>query len=143
MSIRRAFCSTALAMGIAILAQPAVAEGPKIKPGRWETTVTTVISLMPTPRTNKHARCMTSEDVDPKKWMSEQAKDCKFSNVESSSTMLSFEMVCKTDQGVAKGKGVYRLSDPENATGKMEMSLEGPMAVEITNDITAKRVGDC
>ena len=36
---------------VPFLAPAALADGPKLRPGKWETTVVTTISIMPQPRT--------------------------------------------------------------------------------------------
>lgn len=139
----RSFPCLGLAALLALLAAPAALAGDiQIQPGKWETTVTTTISILPQPRVTTRTECMTEEKLDPEKWMSEQAGDCDFENVETTSSTMEFELSCKTPQGTATGKGSYRV-DGDTLTGSFSMTIQGQMSLTMDNAIKSRRVGDC
>jgi len=137
--------SSLVLLALLIAAPHALADAPKVKPGKWETTVVTTLSIMPQPRTTTRTECRKEESFDPEKFLSDQADDCTVSNSSTTSSSFDFELTCKTDQGTATGTGSYRVNGSGDAiTGQFDLELQGgQINMTISNEVKAKRIGDC
>ena len=125
-----------------LLAPISLADDLKIKPGRWETTTTTIVSIMPQPRTSTRTECLDGDSVDPSKWLADQGDGCEIENVSTTATTMSFDLSCTTPQGTAKGKGTYRV-DGDTMSGEFDMTMQGQMSITINNKIASRWLGEC
>ena len=112
-----------------------------IKPGMWETTMTTSSSMTGT-TTRSISECRAEEKFDPTS-MVENAKGCELVENELSGNTLTYTMNCDVDGGQGIMRGMYEI-DGDQGHGRMDMEFSfGGQTMVIENSFTARRLGDC
>ena len=112
-----------------------------IKPGMWETTMTTSSSMTGT-TTRSISECRVEEKFDPTA-MVENAKGCDLVENELSGNTLTYTMNCDVEGGEGILRGVYEING-DQGQGRMDMELSfGGQTMVIENSFTARRLGDC
>jgi Protein of unknown function (DUF3617) len=137
LAVVRAVCG-ALALGIGVIATPAAAEGPQLRPGLWEIS----ISGMP----QKHTQCFTPEMVKDVKNLAqrgEKSADCKPSNEKVTGNTRTFQVSCtkpnKYDATIS-----LTMNGPDNFTMTQNYSVDaGGKAQKGTLTMSYRRLGDC
>jgi len=130
-------CACALTLSAA-----AEAEQFSVPAGNWQTTVTSTNSFMPTPITRTRTECRKETSFDPAKMMDGE-EECTLDKQDISGNVLTFEMTCRTDGGVMKGKGRYELNgDQMKGTMDMQMNM-GAQSMSMHMEFNGKRLGDC
>lgn len=133
-------CAGALALLLAALSpQIALAEGPTLKPGKWEVT-TVSQSSMGKPKTASLTECV-KEDKDPLDIIME-SNTCKISDRSVTGYTVTWKMECG-DENPAKGGGTFT-ADGNSGEGVIEMDfvVQG-MQIHVKNTWKGKRLGDC
>jgi hypothetical protein len=105
-------------------------------------TSTSTMSMMPQARTNTQRECITEQNNDPVRLMSQES-GCELIEQQVEGNTLRWQMRCAMDQGEATAQGRFTLNGDE-ADGEMlmEMSMQGmPVSMEML--WSGRRVGDC
>jgi hypothetical protein len=133
---------TPAALVLLLLTTAALAEGPTLKPGKWEFVTTSKMPMLPEPRTETSTECITEEDADPAKHLVDE-EDCTLKERKTQGDTLKWTVECRTDEGSMSGNG-HLTANGTTANGGMEMkvSAEG-MEMTIETDWKGKRIGDC
>lgn len=111
-------------VGLLALPLAATAETPKLAPGQWETTATSVIvgtPFSPPPQTAK--TCLTQEQIKHP-WAQLQAsknQHCKFTDVKVHGNSATWQMECDAQGGHMTGKGKTTYTDPKHMQGVAHM----------------------
>lgn len=119
-----------------------------IRPGKYKTSMTMKMSMMPNPISNTSEQCITPEEAskspeDIVKEMS-QGGTCDTSKVSSNANSMAFSFQCSgSEMGDMSGRYELAYAD-ENYTvkGTMKTNMQG-MDVEMTMEGESKRIGDC
>jgi hypothetical protein len=112
-----------------------------IKPGMWETTMTTTSAMTGT-TTRSISECRVEEEFDPTA-MLEDAKGCELVDNQLSGNTLTYTMNCDVDGGQGIMRGMYEINGDEGH-GRMDMEFSfGGQSMVIENSFTARRLGDC
>ena len=130
------------------------ADGPQMKPGKWEFTSTISIPMMPEPQTITNVDCITEEESkkDPLAAVVEQGH-CQVVNRQVAGSRIDFEVACQADKGITStGKGYFTITG-DTATGKMEVIMNMPEMPDLPNmkgqemkmeqSWEGRRIGDC
>ena len=118
-----------------------VADALPVKPGLWETTVTSTNSFTGT-QTQTSQECVTIEEFDPKT-LFRDAEGCEVVNSDVSGNVLTFSMSCNMDGGQGTFAGRYQT---EGDTGSGEMNMEmsfGGQTMTMESTMESTRLGDC
>lgn len=120
-----------------------------VKPGQWESTVTTQATGMPpipqdvldkmtpqqrqmmeermkgtqTPRTTTNKSCVTKEDIEKGFNLAENDKACTRTVVSSDGRRQEIKLECNRGNGKQTGTIKIDASDPENVSGSMQMTM--------------------
>ena len=117
------------------------AESLKIKPGMWESTVTTTNSFTGT-STQTETECVVDEAFDPRT-MFKDAEGCEVVDDTLEGNTLTFNLACSIEGTQATIEGVYTTDgDVGSGTMNMEMSFGG-QSMTMESSFEAKRLGDC
>ncbi len=127
------------------------AEGPNIKPGKWEIKTTATMPMMPEAKVTTQTECITPEEAsDPLAAIIEEGT-CKVLNKEENGNTLEFEVECEGEMGMKmNGKGLFT-ANGTTASGNMEMTMNMPanmpqmggQSMKMTQEWEGKRIGDC
>ena len=110
-----------------------------MKPGKWQVTVTTVISgieaaIPPTTLTE----CVTSDDAaNPQPPETGQGSDCKVSDYKISGNTITWSVSCPNEKLTGSGSMTFS-GDSYTGTTKMKVG-----DTDITQKLTGTRLGDC
>jgi len=122
----------------------ASADGFKVTPGKYETTSTMKMPMMPNGMQRTIQNCVTPEEAN--RSAEDLAADmagegsCSATNVEESATSISFKFSC-TGGDMGNMKGSYEMKGSGGSfTFKGKMSGD---AMEMSVEGTSKRIGDC
>lgn len=143
--MRVAILAVALA---SIVPATSFADSFTIKPGKYKTTMTMKMSMMPNGITDTSEQCITPEEASksPEDIVNEMAEGgtCEASKVISTSNQMAFSFQCSGgDMGDMNGR--YELAyadDNYTVKGNMKAKMQG-MDVEMTMEGNSKRIGDC
>lgn len=125
-----------------LMAFNAQAEGIKITPGKWQIQLTSTMSMMPQPMTKTMEECITADQLSPAELMKDSG-NCKVSDVKSTSSDLTWNMVCKNHGGEMAGTGHFTSAGSQmNGSMDMAMSMNG-QALTILTKWNGKRLGTC
>lgn len=116
----------------------------EIEPGKWETTTTVKMPMMPEGRTNTEVQCVTREEAESD-FLDTLKSDgaCKIVERKETGDTLEFQMECPSEHGSATGEGRY-VSDGTSGSGTMKMTMRmGEQTMTMESSFTSKRVGDC
>lgn len=125
----------------------AYADNPgEAQPGMWEYQMETKMPGMPMaipPTVLK--RCLTPQDVAQNKQFQGDAKNpCTLSNLKNSGGKVSYDFVCKTDQGTMKGSTSGSASSTAfDLETRMQMSPPIEGMKEMQQRMKARRIGNC
>ena len=137
-----------------LFAKVVLAEGPNLKPGKWEFKTTSIIPMMPDPQIMTNTKCITAEDAsrDPLAAMVEEGK-CRVLNKEENGNTIEFEVECDGDLDMKMRGNGHFTADGTTASGKMVMTMDMPQmggqnmmsgqSMKITHEWEGKRTGDC
>lgn len=113
-----------------------------IKPGMWESTMTTTNSMMPRPMTTTSKNCVTEPTYRPEE-MLDNVEHCKNMTSDVSDNTLTFSMQC-TMQGADVNVSGRFSSAEDTGDGDMKMDMKmGPGNMTMNMKWTTKRIGDC
>lgn len=119
-----------------------------IQPGKYKTTMTMKMSMMPNPMTNETEQCITPEEAtkSPEDIVNEMGRggQCSSSDVSSGKNRMAFTFQCTGgEMGDMSGRYELALAD-DNYTfkGNIKSSVQG-MEVDMMMDGQSKRIGDC
>ncbi len=113
-----------------------------VKPGLWQVTMTSTISVLPAPTVNTYKSCVKKEDLD--KYPFTDSKDkCTWTVQSSTGSKMEATGTCMPE---GMGKVNFSISlqalDSENAKGTGQLTANGPAgAVNGNYSATAKWVG--
>ncbi len=146
--MKKGFAVFIALVAVISLTQMVAADGPSIKPGKWEFTTTVNFPMMPEPKVTTETKCVTEEEAsgDPLAAMVEEAR-CTVLNKKVDGNSVEFEIECEGDMGMkSRGKGKFT-ADGTTASGTMEMTVEmtkmGGKSMKMTQSWEGKRIGDC
>jgi hypothetical protein len=138
-------CLRALAICAALALCPAAASAAlPMQPGMWELRVTTTVAKQAAPAETSR-ECLSQQDIDhPTRTLPKPAADCAISNIETNGNRVSYDLSCKQDQVVNRGR-MDLVVGSTNYDGMAEMKLNAPGKVEtpMTAMLNARRIGDC
>ena len=143
------FSAVMIASGLAIPFADAQ-ERPRVVPGLWRMDITTVSKLKgDTPAapasTEVQETCIVDEYLAPDQAL--DIEECDVSNTGTTSTTMSFKMVCTLEGFPTTGDGLFTVLDSGNRVSgvfNMQMTIPGlgePLNIEV--DIASQRIGDC
>ena len=117
------------------------ADSLKLKPGLWETTVTSTNSFTGT-TTQTETECVAEQEFDPRT-MFKDAQGCKLLDDSLQGNTLTYSLVCNVQGTQATIEGVYTTDgDLGSGSMNMEMSFSG-QTMTMENNFDARRIGDC
>ena len=129
--------------GVLLLLQSPLAAGDTlpIKPGLWESTVTSTNSFAGT-STQTNQECVTINQFDPKT-MAREAEGCDVVESNVNGSTLTFSMNCDIEGGTTVISGQYQ-SDGDTGSGAMNMEMSfGDQTMTMESTMTTVRIGDC
>lgn len=139
--------TTALAVVIiAFAAGVAPAEGTSLRftPGKWKTTTTMRMPMLPQPQTRTATECLREGDYSAERLMRDQ-QGCQIEQPEISANTIRWTAKCPTPEGPATGTGEFTVLDGGTrgrGTVRIDMQAQG-QAIAMTMDFESERVGDC
>jgi len=137
--------------GLLLCGGTAWAGGFDMKPGKWESTTTMTMPMMPTPTTMTNVQCVTEEQAQQDKLDLMLAEGrCEPLRTEEGDGRIDFEVRCQGDAGTAMtGTGYFEVHG-DQASGAMEMTMAmpempsgGPHEMTIHQEWQARRLGPC
>jgi len=120
------------------------ADGPTLKPGKWEFTTTTEVPMLPEPKTTTKTECVKEEQTDPLAAFS-KTEDCEVTERSIDGNSMKWKVECGKggDSPKVNGSGELSAGDAE-VEGKMEMvSNIGGQEMKFKSSWKGKRLGDC
>ncbi|MEO1028830.1 MAG: DUF3617 family protein [Pseudomonadota bacterium] len=143
-----AFALAAISVAANINTAAAQDEYPEVTAGQWETTTSvTMAPFLPQPQVSTESSCIKEDETkfDPKELLADG--DCTVSNLSTTSTKVSFSMVCNIEGTQVSGDGSFEVQDGGNAMNGT-MNLTGTVAelnlnLDMLIGVTAKRTGAC
>jgi len=128
-----------------MIATPALAETPNLKPGLWSYTTTTTIDgpMTLAPKTSSSKECLTQEQIDKGIDMLDIPEQCAVLKADVLRDSSDFALSCNM-QGIKtmfKGNAAFH---GELMDGKMDGEMNtplGPMLMKM--NFVSKRVGEC
>ena len=133
-----------------LLAKAVLAEGPDIKPGKWEIKTTVTMPMMPEANVTTQTKCVTLEEASNPLAAILKEGNCKVLNKKESGNPIEFEVECDGGMDMKmNGKGHFTANNT-TASGKMEMTMnmpqmgdQGGQSMKITQEWEGKRIGNC
>ncbi|MBW2712273.1 MAG: DUF3617 family protein [Deltaproteobacteria bacterium] len=114
-----------------------------IKPGEWEITTSSAISILPHAVSHTETKCLSSKELGPSVLM-EESMNCTYSGFKREGSELSWEMSCAKESETLEGTGSLTTADKENFSGGIKImfpSADTPMS--IGKNWKASYVGPC
>ena len=135
---------TYLVVAAIVLASTAIAQI-SLVPGRYEVTVEMQMPQAPAPMTFNSTDCITAEDAADiadlmTKEIAASEEDCEISNLEVTSTKISFDSMCSVGGAPATGHADITFG-ADSWNGVMTTRMEG--GAMLTAKMNGKRVGEC
>ena len=129
---------------LTVAAPLALADGNKVKPGNYHTTVTTEMVGIPVqPPPHASDRCVTPEEADDPKKLSHHNANCEEKAYKLTGNKLDFTIVCHDRGGTQTGTGEY-VFGVDKFTGTVTVEMQTQMGpVKAISHITSTRTGDC
>ena len=137
------FYAIAICAALALCPSAASAALP-MQPGLWELRVTTTLAKQAAPGETSR-ECLSQQDIDhPTRTLPKPAADCSISNVETRGNRVTYDLACKKDEVVSRGRMDLVVSGT-SYDGMADMKLNAPGKVEtpMTAMLNARRIGDC
>jgi hypothetical protein len=121
----------------------AIAASP-MQPGLWELRVTTTVARQAAPAETSR-ECLSQQDIDhPTRTLPKPAADCSLTNIESSGNRMTYDMACKLEQYVNRGRMELVLASTSyDGMADMKISAPGKKDTPMTVMVNAKRIGEC
>jgi len=134
-----------LAMPVSLLtfSNPVQADALSIKPGLWETTITSTSQSLGS-RTETIQTCLEKDEYDAKKLLNEvvQTDDCEIQS-SVSGEVLEYTFSCQADTGMVFGDGNVT-TDGDTTSGMMNMQMESEgVSLGFKVNSHGRRVGNC
>ena len=146
--MKKVFAALIVTIAMLFFVKVVMAEGPDLKPGKWEITTTVTMPMMPEAKVMTKTECITAEQADSG-LLAAIVEDgtCKVLNKEESGNTIEFEVECGGDMDMKmRGKG-YFTANGTTASGKMEMTMNipqmGGQSTKMTQEWEGKRIGNC
>lgn len=131
----------AIALGSFLIASVALADALPVKPGLWESTVTTTNPMTGT-QTQVNTECLKDEKWDPKS-MLEDTEGCEIAESTLNGNTLSFTMTCNVQGAKGTMKGNYS-TQGDSGVGNMTINMSfGGQSMVIESSYTSRRLEDC
>jgi hypothetical protein len=113
-------------------------------PGLWELRVTTTVARQAAPAETIR-ECLSQQDIDhPTRTLPKPAADCSLTNIESSGNHVAYDMACKQEQYVNRGRMELVLGSANyDGMAEMKISAPGKKDTPMTVMVNARRIGDC
>ncbi len=136
--VMRVLCASALAAFLALGGLPVSAQAADqitLKKGLWNFETTSVMSMMPEPKTGRSSECIRDDRFDP---LAEMTKggDCKIQERSRSGQTLKWKMLCSNAMGGPPMEGSGEMtSTGDSVTGKMVSRIDmagSPIEIDIT-----------
>lgn len=128
-----------MTMAVATAAQAA----PNVRPGLWETTVTSNIPGMPmAPPPMTHQSCITKDDLVPRD--KKTPDQCSRMDHKIEGDTVTWSVECEQNGMKTVGTGhITYVGD--TFTGTIEMNMQGGPggAMKMTQQMQGRRIGDC
>jgi hypothetical protein len=130
-----------LTMGMLVLARPALAEGMRIEPGKWELRSTNQQATGET-RSDVRTMCFENAEMTPQVFMKDTS-DCTTSDTKSDESSMSWKMTCASTGGSMSADASFT-SGGSTMQGVMKMRID-VAGQQLTFDRLweGKRVGMC
>ena len=115
-----------------------------IQPGLWELRVTTTVARQAAPAESSR-ECLSQQDIDhPTRTLPKPAADCSISNIESSGNRLTYDMACKQETYLNRGRMELVVGGTHyDGMADMKISAPGKTDTPMTVMVNARRIGDC
>src|SRR5438270_5654943 len=139
--MRRMILLTAVLLAATVLIA-ATLEPLNVKPGLWQVTMTSTISMLPAPTVNTYKSCVKKEDLD--KYPFTDPKDkCTWKVQSSTGSKMEATGTCMPESmGKVDFSMTLQALDYENVKGTGQLTFNGPTgAVNGNYSATAKWVG--
>ena len=133
-----------LAVVMALVTPAAAFAASPMQPGLWELRVTTTVGRQTQPVATA-TQCLSQADIDhPTKTLPRPDADCTLSNIESRDNRTTYDLSCKRDEFVNRGR-MELVTGSTNYDGlaNMKVSASGSKDTPMTVIVNAKRIGDC
>jgi Protein of unknown function (DUF3617) len=135
-----------LAGGLGAGTPAAVAADPVLRyqPGKWETTTTMRMSMLPTPQVRTSTECLREGDYSAERLMRDQ-HGCTVVDPVVTPTSIRWSATCPSPNGSATGRGEYTITDDGlRGHGRVTIDMKmGDRTTTMTMEIASRRVGDC
>ncbi len=148
--MKKVFAVLIATIVLLLFAKAVLAEGPNIKPGKWEIKTTVTMPMMPEANVTTQTECITLEEASDPLAAIIKESTCKVLNKEESGNTLTFELECDGGMGNKMRGNGYFTADGTTASGKMEMTMnmpqmgdQGGQSMNMTQEWEGKRIGDC
>ncbi len=134
-----------LALALAVTAPASAgATALDVEPGSWEMSSTTTNPMSGQPQTFTVTECVSAESMDPETFL-KNAQGCSLSDVQTSSSAMSWTMTCGGPAGSMTGRANIRTSaGGKQVNGTMKMTMDvGGQAMELSTAWAGRWVGPC
>ena len=146
--MKKVFAALIVTIAMLFSVKVVMAEGPDIKPGKWEFTTTVTMPMMPEAKVMTMTKCITAEEVNSG-LLAAMIEDvaCKVLNKEESGNTIKFEVECDGGMDMKMRGNGYFTAKGTTASGKMEMTMNipemGGQSTKMTQEWESKRIGNC
>ena len=131
----------AVVMSTCLVSISVHADSLKLKPGLWETTVTSTNSFSGT-TTQTETECVVEAEFDPRT-MFKDAEGCELVDNNLSGNTLTYSLVCDVQGTKANIEGMYT-TEGDIGSGNMNLEMSfGNQTMTMENSFDARRIGDC
>ena len=149
--MKKVFAALIVTIAMLFIVKVVMAEGPDIKPGKWEIKTTVTMPMMPEAKVTTQTECITPEEAsDPLAAIIEEGT-CKVLSKEESGNTLKFELECEGEMDMKMNGNGHFTANGTTASGKMEMTMNMPQdipqmggqSMKTTQEWEGKRIGNC
>jgi hypothetical protein len=125
-----------------LVATPAIADGVRMDPGRWEFHNTAQMPMGMQPRSTVTTECVTESEIDPKRFMQNSA-GCSLTDMKADGSSMTWNVSCPGPEGAMTGRGELH-SSGAGMNGKMTMTMSHQgQTMEMAVTWEGKRLGPC
>ena len=127
------------------LAAVAYAE-PNLQDGLWEITSKMEMPGMPAAamQSTKMTQCMTKTNAVPTTQPKDKNNDCKMTSTNVVGNTVTWAMQCHGQQGDSDSSGKVTYSGNSfSGVTKVSMNIKGQGRMDMTQNMSGKRIGDC
>jgi len=141
------YAAIVLVVPLLVSAASATSGSLDYKPGKWKTTTTMSIPMLPQPHVKTSTECVTEGDYSADRIMEgmQGQPGCTVGTPVVSRNTLRWNISCTMPEGSATGSGEFTIDrDGEHGRGTVEISVHASgQSMTTTMRLETERIGDC